>query len=62
MIELTAAMRNIHFPESFDLLAAARKRLIFEELLILQLGLLKLKSKKRRESHISISHDYTADF
>ena len=62
MIELTAAMRNIHFPESFDLLAAARKRLIFEELLILQLGLLKLKSKKRREGHISISHDYTADF
>ena len=62
LIELTAAMRNIHFPESFDLLAAARKRLIFEELLILQLGLLKLKSKKRRESHISISHDYTADF
>lgn len=62
LIELTAAMRNIHFPESFDLLAAARKRLIFEELLTLQLGLLKLKSKKRRESHISISHDYTADF
>ena len=62
LIELTAAMRNIHFPESFDLLAAARKRLIFEELLILQLGLLKLKSKKRRKSHISISHDYTADF
>ena len=62
LIELTAAMRNIHFPESFDLLAAARKRLIFEELLILQLGLLKLKSKKRRESRISISHDYTADF
>ncbi len=62
LIELTAAMRNIHFPESFDLLAAARKRLIFEELLTLQLGLLKLKSKKRRESHISISHDYTTDF
>ncbi|UKI23056.1 MAG: DEAD/DEAH box helicase [Anaerotruncus sp.] len=44
------------------LCGGAKKAYFFEELLILQLGLLKLKSKKRRESHISISHDYTADF
>ncbi len=62
LIDLNAAMRNIHFPESFDLLAAARKRLIFEELLILHLGLLKLKSTKRNESHIKITHDYTERF
>lgn len=62
LIDLTAAMRNIHFPNSFELLAAARKRLIFEELLTLQLGLLKLKSKKRRESHIRIINDFTKEF
>lgn len=62
LIDLTAAMRNIHFPNSFELLAAARKRLIFEELLTLQLGLLKLKSKKRRESHIRIINDFTQEF
>lgn len=62
LIDLTAAMRNIHFPNSFELLAAARKRLIFEELLTLQLGLLKLKSKKHRESHIRIINDFTQEF
>ena len=62
LIDLTAAMRNIHFPNSFELLAAARKRLIFEELLTLQLGLLKLKPKKRRESHIRIINDFTQEF
>lgn len=62
LIDLTAAMRNIHFPNSFELLAAARKRLIFEELLTLQLGLMKLKSKKRRESHIRIINDFTQEF
>lgn len=62
LIDLTAAMRNIHFPNSFELLAAARKRLIFEEVLTLQLGLLKLKSKKRRESHIRIINDFTQEF
>lgn len=62
LIDLTAAMRNIHFPNSFELLAAARKRLIFEELLTLQLGLLKLKSKKRRETHIRIINDFTKEF
>ena len=62
LIDLTAAMRNIHFPNSFELLAAARKRLIFEELLTLQLGLLKKKKKKRRESHIRIINDFTQEF
>ncbi len=62
LIDLNAAMRNIHFPESFEMLAAARNRLIFEELLTLQLGLLKLKSTKRNESHIRIARDYTAEF
>ena len=33
------ALRLIHFPESYEDVAAAKRRLIYEELLILQLGL-----------------------
>ncbi|MDD4495301.1 MAG: ATP-dependent DNA helicase RecG [Eubacteriales bacterium] len=39
-----AAMRNIHFPENDDSLKEARRRLVFQELLILQLGLLAIKN------------------
>jgi ATP-dependent DNA helicase RecG len=33
------AIENIHFPQTEELLSASRKRLVFEELLLLQLGL-----------------------
>ncbi|MCL2002531.1 MAG: ATP-dependent DNA helicase RecG [Oscillospiraceae bacterium] len=33
------ALENIHFPQTEELLGVARKRLVFEELLLLQLGL-----------------------
>ena len=35
------ALRMIHFPQSEEEIAAARRRLIYDELLVLQLGLLK---------------------
>ncbi len=38
LMEVQKAMKNIHFPESKDDYKEARRRLIFEELLILQLG------------------------
>ena len=37
--EINFAMRNIHFPESFESYSIARKRFVFEELFILQLAL-----------------------
>ena len=40
--------RNIHFPESWEALALARHRLIFEELLCLSLGLALLRSRRSR--------------
>lgn len=46
LMESRDAIRNMHFPESLDALAAARKRLVFEELYLLQLALV----LKRRES------------
>ena len=43
------ATRQIHFPESFESFKKARKRLVFDELLAMQLGLLKLKGENSKE-------------
>ncbi|MDD6214639.1 MAG: ATP-dependent DNA helicase RecG [Firmicutes bacterium] len=43
--EINFAMRNIHFPESFENYEIARKRFVFEELLILQLAILNRREK-----------------
>ena len=56
------AIRQIHSPDSFESLEKARYRLIFEELLILQLGLLKLKGQKKTETSVTIRKDYTQEF
>lgn len=42
---LDTAIRHIHFPPDAFSLEAARKRLIFDELFLLQLGLLQMKSR-----------------
>lgn len=44
LIDINKAIKNIHFPESFEEYNRARNRLVFEELLILQLALLNLKN------------------
>ena len=46
------AMRNIHFPENFDKYNKARKRLVFEELLTMQLALLNLKNGTQKNMGI----------
>ncbi len=48
------AYEKIHFPESMEEMEIARRRLIFEELLVLQLGLLMLKSKKNNQTAVKI--------
>lgn len=62
LISLDNAIRQIHFPKCEKDAYDARKRLIFEELLTLQLGLLKLKSNKKSETPVKISEDYTKEF
>lgn len=62
LCSLDFAIRQIHFPSSQENIEVARKRLIFEELLTLQLGLLKLKSKKKTENTVKIEKDYTDEF
>nr|MDE5604039.1 ATP-dependent DNA helicase RecG [Eubacterium sp.] len=62
LVSLDFAIRQIHFPDSEESLEKAKHRLIFEELLILQLGLLKLKGNKKAETQLRIKKDYTNEF
>ena len=43
LAEINYAIQNIHFPNTLDGFEHARRRLVFEEFLILQLGLLRIK-------------------
>ena len=43
--EINYAMKNIHFPEDFEAYNTARRRFVFEELLVLQLALSGRKNK-----------------
>ena len=45
LCDINYAVNNIHFPENFETFNKARKRLVFEELLTMQLGLLSMKNK-----------------
>lgn len=62
LITLDRALRAIHFPKSNEEICLARKRLIFEELLVLQLGLLKLKGRSKKETSLGISRDFSSEF
>ncbi|NSW51681.1 MAG: ATP-dependent DNA helicase RecG [Anaerolineae bacterium] len=51
LLPIGEALTHIHFPESEDLLAQARKRLAFDEIFILQMGL--ILQKHRWQSQIA---------
>ena len=56
--DINTAIKQIHFPNDFEHYEKARKRLAFEELLIMQLALLKLKkSYTTIEEGIAFSKD-----
>lgn len=62
LMGLESALHNIHFPENEDMLSEARRRLIFEELFLLELGLMRLKTKNRRSTAFPMQKDYTSEF
>jgi ATP-dependent DNA helicase RecG len=62
LCSLDWAIRQIHFPTETKNIEKARQRLIFEELLTLQLGLLKLKNKKSVKNELKIKKDYSKEF
>lgn len=62
---LDMAIRNIHFPETMEDIETAKKRLGFEELLVLQLGMARLKNINRKNENNEINRiekDYSAEF
>ncbi len=62
LLPLEDALRNIHFPESEEMLRQAKRRLIFEELLILQLGLLSQRSSIEVRKTTPIKEDKSEEF
>ena len=55
LLDRKLAFENIHFPQSMEILERARRRLVFEELYLLQCSLLFLKKEQRR-NHVGIKH------
>ncbi len=49
LMDINSATNSIHFPKDFTEFNIARKRLVFEELLSMQLALLSLKSQYKKE-------------
>lgn len=62
LMGLEESIRNMHFPEDDEQLRLARRRLVFEELLGMQLGLVFLREKSRSSTSVRIQHDKTQDF
>ena len=62
LCDLKTAILNIHFPKTRDLLEKAKKRLVFEELFILQAGLSFLKRKSRGKSGCVLQKSYFEEF
>lgn len=59
---LREAVEKIHFPQSDEDINTARRRLIYEELLVLQLGLLRIRSDKTQSTAPAFAQDFTKEF
>ncbi len=59
LLDLQTALWNIHFPRDHKALEAARRRLIFEELFLLQVGLKTIRSRDRGETACLVTVDTT---
>jgi len=53
LIAPETAFRNVHFPKDMGMLAAARRRLVFEEFFLVQIGL-----ARRRAAHVHEARGY----
>lgn len=62
LMNLPDSLWNIHFPQNPDYLEEARRRLIFEELLILQLGLEKMRSQTQKNAGAVIERDFSEEY
>lgn len=56
LMMLGPALQNVHFPADFETLEAARRRLVFEELFFLSLGLAMMKTRRMEGSGVPCQH------
>ena len=59
---LRQALTEIHFPSDMRAMEVARRRLVFEELLVLNLGLRMMKRRSREQTAVHMATDYTEEF
>jgi len=59
---LSYALNNIHFPSDMKAMEKARRRLVFEELLVLNLGMRVLKRQSRERTSIRMPIDAAGEF
>lgn len=59
---LKQALTEVHFPKTREALNEARKRLVTEELLVLNLGMRTLKGQSRGISGVKIRRDFSEEF
>ncbi len=62
LCDLSYALNNVHFPSDLNAMEKARHRLIFEELLVLNLGMRMMKSQSREQTAVHLTTDYTPEF
>ena len=62
LCDLKFAMYNIHFPEDDQSLKIAKKRILFEQLLVFYLTLLSLKSSNKSNNNFKFSNHFYQDF
>lgn len=62
LCDIKTAIENIHFPSDAQSLNSAKKRLVFEELFILQAGLSFLKKHSRGKTGVNIKTNYLLEF
>lgn len=62
LCDIKYALENIHFPKSAESLNRAKKRLVFEELFVLQTGLSFLKKKSRGKAGCRITESFFDEF
>ena len=62
LMGLREALVAVHRPESFEQLQAAKRRLAFEELLVLRLGIANMRGGRRRAVPLHIERDCSGEF
>ncbi len=62
LCHLGYALEHIHFPQSDQELETAKRRLVFEEFLVLQLGLMRIKSGRRSPNLHTVSNRFPQGF